>query len=77
MAGLQLKLAVAAVAVTASVLFVVYGDVNALVSFVRLHGPTMLVIAQMLGLFYCGATHNYRLGAVLTVTILTTVLWGW
>ncbi|MFA6804226.1 MAG: hypothetical protein WCR24_07055 [Candidatus Methanomethylophilaceae archaeon] len=68
----------AAIAVIVLIIGTVYTlGVEQSIQLVKTHGPTILVIAQVLGLFYCGATHNYRLGAVLTLTILTTILWGW
>ncbi len=67
-----------AIAVIALVIGTVYTlGVEQSIQLIKAHGPTILVIAQVLGLFYCGSTQNYRLGAVLAVTILTTILWGW
>lgn len=67
--------AIAGIALIAACVWILGIDQS--VELVKTHGPTLLIIAQVLGLFYCGATQNYRLGAVLVVTVLTTILWGW
>ncbi|MBQ7701248.1 MAG: hypothetical protein IJT54_02480 [Candidatus Methanomethylophilaceae archaeon] len=59
------------------VLFILYGDVNAAVEWISVHGKQLLVVVQVIGLFYAGMVGNLKLGAVLAITILTTIFWGW
>jgi len=58
-------------------LFLKFGDIDATFSFFKTNGPLILTVAQVLGLFYAGMVGNIKLGVILTVTLLTTVFWGW
>lgn len=41
------------------------------------NGRTALTVVQVAGIFYCGMEGRLRLGLVLILTTLATVLWGW
>lgn len=64
-------------AVAGLILFILYGDWEFAVSWVIAHGRALLIVLQVVGIFYAGMTNNLRLGSILIITILTTVLWGW
>lgn len=58
-------------------LFVMYGDWAAAAEWIVANGKSLLIILQVIGIFYAGMTNNLKLGAILIITILTTILWGW
>ncbi len=63
--------------IAAVVLFIMYGDVPAAIDWISVHGKQVLVVIQVLGLFYAGMVGTLKLGIVLAITILTTIFWGW
>lgn len=64
-------------AVAGLIMFILYGDWDAAVSWVIANGKNLLIVLQVIGIFYAGMTTNLKLGAILMVTIITTILWGW
>lgn len=59
------------------ILFCMYGDTTSALAFLKEHGALILTVGQVIGLFYCGMVGNLKLGLILTVTLLTTIFWGW
>lgn len=50
---------------------------DAVVSWFIRNGKSVLTIIQVAGIFWCGMEGRLRLGLVLILTTLATVLWGW
>ena len=64
-------------AVAGLILFILYGDWDAATDWVINNGKGLLIVLQVVGIFYAGMTSNLKLGAILIITIVTTILWGW
>ena len=60
-----------------AVLLLLFVPPEDLLSFIIEHGKMLLIIAQVLGIFYAGMTTNVKLGIILIITVLTTIIWGW
>lgn len=48
-----------------------------ILDFIIGHGKVLLIVVQVLGIFYAGMTTNVKLGLILIMTVLTTIVWGW
>jgi len=59
------------------VLLVLFVPPEQIFSFMIGYGKVLLLIAQVAGIFYAGMTTNIKLGAILIMTVLATILWGW
>ncbi|AGI47385.1 hypothetical protein TALC_00376 [Thermoplasmatales archaeon BRNA1] len=64
-------------AVTASVILVLTGYMDEAVAFFKVHGQTILIVLQVIGLFWAGMMGKFKLGAILVCSILATIFWGW
>lgn len=64
-------------AATGIVLMLLFVPPEQIVSFLVEYGNVLLLIAQVAGIFYAGMTTNIKLGAILIITVLATIIWGW
>lgn len=68
----------AAVAAAAGLILLAYlGLLVEAVDLFRDHGKVIIVIVQVVGIFWCGMMGKFKLGAVLVFTVLATIFWGW
>lgn len=68
----------AAVAAAAGLILLTYlGLLVEAVDLFRDHGKVIIVIVQVVGIFWCGMMGKFKLGAVLVFTVLATIFWGW
>ncbi|HKM13730.1 MAG TPA: hypothetical protein VJY42_02265 [Candidatus Methanomethylophilaceae archaeon] len=63
--------------VGAIILLLMFSSPEDIVLFLVEYGKILLIVIQVSGIFYAGMTSNVKLGAILIMTVLTTVLWGW
>jgi Na+/melibiose symporter-like transporter len=59
------------------VLLVLFVPPEQIFSFMIEYGKVLLLVAQVAGIFYAGMTTNVKLGAILIMTVLATIIWGW
>lgn len=68
----------ATVAAAAGFILMAYlGLLKEVIDLFRDHGKVIIVIVQVVGIFWCGMIGKFRLGAVLAFTVLATIFWGW
>lgn len=63
--------------VGAIILLLMFASPEDIIQFLTEHGKILLIVIQVSGIFYAGMTSNIKLGAILIMTVLTTILWGW
>lgn len=63
--------------VAAIVLLLMIAEPEDILAFLIEHGKVLLIVVQVAGIFYAGMTTNIKLGAILILTVITTILWGW
>lgn len=63
--------------VAAIVLLLMFAEPEDILAFLIEHGKVLLIVVQVAGIFYAGMTTNIKLGAILILTVITTILWGW
>jgi Na+/melibiose symporter-like transporter len=59
------------------VLLVLFVPPEQILFFLTEYGKVLLLVAQVAGIFYAGMTTNIKLGAILILTVLATIIWGW
>lgn len=60
-----------------AVLLVLFVPPEQILFFLTEYGKVLLLVAQVAGIFYAGMTTNIKLGAILILTVLATIIWGW
>jgi len=63
--------------VGAIILLLMFTSPEDIIHFLIEHGKILLVVIQVSGIFYAGMTSNVKLGIILIMTVLTTIIWGW
>ncbi|MDY0246615.1 MAG: hypothetical protein RBR26_06795 [Methanosarcina mazei] len=63
--------------VAGAVLLVLFVPPEQILFFLTEYGKVLLLVAQVAGIFYAGMTTNIKLGAILILTVLATIIWGW
>ena len=56
---------------------VLTGNIPTAIEIFKEHGPKILFLGQLFGMFWAGCTGNVKLMVILLITICGTVWWGW
>ena len=50
--------------------------IETIVAFLAQYGAYVMMAVQIMGIFYAGMSGNVRLGLILGITLLSTVIWA-
>lgn len=75
--SIAVSVAIVGGVIGAIILLLTFSTPEDILQFITEHGKILLIVVQVSGIFYAGMTSNVKLGLILIMTVLTTILWGW